>query len=81
MFGKKKELMSTEPMAKFMEYAEIAEFLNKFKASQRRRPILAIVGPTRLGESLLAAHVLQQVGELVGLKEFLEVTVQDHGSM
>ena len=29
---KEQELMSTEPMAKFKEYPEIAEFLNKFKA-------------------------------------------------
>ena len=78
---KEQELVSAEPMAKFKEYPEVAEFLATFAKPQRRRPILAIVGPTRLGKSLLAADVLRQVGELVGLKDFLEVTVQDNGSM
>ena len=41
-----------------------------------RRPILAIVGGTRLGKSLLAADVLRRVGDALNLPEFVEVTVE-----
>ena len=41
-----------------------------------RRPILAIVGGTRLGKSLLAADVLRRVGDRLNLPEFVEVTVE-----
>eukprot|EP00434_Breviolum_minutum_P041390 symbB.v1.2.036816.t1/scaffold5285.1/size28895/3 len=40
------------------------------------RPILAIVGGTRLGKSLLAADVLRRVGDRLNLPEFVEVTVE-----
>ncbi len=42
-----------------------------------RRPVLAVVGGTNLGKSLLAAEVLKRVGVALGLDEFLEVTVED----
>ena len=41
-----------------------------------RRYILAIVGGTRLGKSLLAADVLRRVGDALNLPEFVEVTVE-----
>ena len=46
-----------------------------------RRPILAIVGGTRLGKSMLAAHTLKRVANKLGLKDFLEVTVEDSENM
>ena len=46
-----------------------------------RRPVLAIVGGTRLGKSMLAAHILQRIGEKLGVSEFLEVTVEDSEHM
>ena len=37
-----------------------------------RRPILAIVGGTRLGKSMLAADTLRRVARGLGLKDYLE---------
>lgn len=42
-----------------------------------RRPILAIIGGTNLGKSMLAAHVLQRICKALGKEEFLEVTVEN----
>ena len=50
-------------------------------AYYRRRPILVIVGPTGVGKSLLAADVLKRIGGLLGLRGFLEVTVEDDGNL
>ena len=46
-----------------------------------RSPILAIVGGTRLGKSMLAAHTLKRVANKLGLADFLEVTVEDSENM
>ena len=46
-----------------------------------RRPILAIVGGTNLGKSLLAAKVLGKVAHLLQLPSFLEVTVDGDSLM
>ena len=43
--------------------------------------MLALVGGTRLGKSILAAQILRQVGENLGLPDFLEVTVEDSEQM
>ena len=41
-----------------------------------RRPILAVVGGTNLGKSMLAASVLERIAKTMGLPGFLEVTVE-----
>lgn len=41
-----------------------------------RRPILAVVGGTNLGKSMLAASVLERIANTMGLPGFLEVTVE-----
>lgn len=41
-----------------------------------RRPILAIVGGTNLGKSILAADVLNSISVALGLDGFLEITVE-----
>ena len=41
-----------------------------------RRPILTIIGGTSLGKSLLARKVLLRVAGRLGLKDFVEVTVE-----
>ena len=46
-----------------------------------RRPVLAIVGGTRLGKSMLAAHILQRIGGQLGLPGYLEVTVEESEQM
>ena len=40
------------------------------------RPMLAIIGATNYGKSLLGAHVLREVGKRIGVDGFLEVTVE-----
>ena len=44
-----------------------------------RRPLLAIVGGTGTGKSLLAAAVLEELAAHHGLPGFLETTVEDDG--
>ena len=44
---------------------------------QFRRQILAVVGGTRLGKSLLAADVCRRVAAKIGLADFLEIMVED----
>ena len=44
-----------------------------------RRPLLAIIGGTQTGKSLLAASVLEKLAVLYGLPGYLEVTVEDDG--
>ena len=46
-----------------------------------RRPVLAIVGGTRLGKSMLAADILRRIGCNLGVPQFLEVTVEDSEQM
>ena len=59
-------------------FPEADEFVKAFEDLKRcRRPILAVVGGTNLGKSVLAADVLRRVGEVLGLPEFSEVTVED----
>jgi len=55
-------------------------FINAFGPGTRfhRRPVLAIIGGTNLGKSMLAADVLRKVGERLGLSSFVEVTVENN---
>ena len=64
------------------QFPEVARFLSYFDGRAReRRPILAIVGETGLGKSLLAGEVLKEVGRRLGKADFLEVTVEDSGAL
>ena len=62
----------------FKSYPEVDHFISLFSPQTRkhRRPMLAIIGGTNLGKSMLAASVLKQVGELVGVESYMEVTVE-----
>ena len=58
-------------------FAEVERFLAYFRGQAlHRRPMLAIVGATNLGKSMVAAAVIRKVGKLVGADGFLEITVQ-----
>ena len=46
-----------------------------------RRPVLAIVGGTRLGKSMLANDVLQRLADKLGVASYIEVTVENDDSM
>jgi len=64
-------------MLPMKSFPEVEQFLAHFRGQPRfRRPILAIVGGTNLGKSMLAADVLRRVGAIVGPSEFLEITVE-----
>jgi hypothetical protein len=65
----------------FRSYPEIEEFVAYFQRPSRRRPIFAIIGPTGTGKSELAAYVLRRICEILRVREFIEVTVGDNGSM
>ncbi len=60
-------------------FPETTAFVDSFQGARPRRPLLAIVGGTNLGKSLLATDVLNRVGAVLGLADFLEVTVEDDG--
>jgi len=65
-----------QPMRAF---EEVALFVSYFLAGvlRMRRPILAIIGGTNLGKSLLAAAVVRRVGELIGVAGVHEITVEE----
>ena len=46
-----------------------------------RRPMLAIIGGTNLGKSLLAASVLRELGKILGVDGFLEITVEQNPNL
>ena len=50
-------------------------------SSQHRRPILVLIGGTNLRKSLLAADVLRRVGDILGIHDFVEITVEDDGHL
>ena len=57
-------------------FQEVEKFVEYFRGTHLRRPILVIIGGTNLGKSLLAADVLRKVGVVLGLPGFLEITVE-----
>ena len=67
-------------------YPQVEAFIDMLKpdATMSRRPILAIIGGTNLGKSMLAAHILQRVAVVLGLPvrdgehSYLEVTVEQN---
>ena len=60
------------------DFPEVDEFLACFQGPRHRRPIMAIVGGTNLGKSMLAADVLRKLGVILGLDNFVEITVEQN---
>ena len=59
-------------------YPLVEAFVESFRMGHAwRRPILAILGSSHLGKSMLAGEVLQRVGRALGLHSFAEVTVEE----
>ena len=50
---------------------------SNFDTPKWRRPILAIIGNTNAGKSMLAAKVPGELAAKLGVPGFLEVTVED----
>ena len=64
-------------MLPMRHFPVVEEFVSLFDGTRHhRRPILAIVGGSNLGKSLLAGKVLERVGRSLGIEEFLEITVE-----
>ena len=59
----------------------IEEFVASFSTSTRRKPLLLLVGGTQLGKSMLAEQILRKIGAVLGLADFLEVTVEDNADI
>ena len=62
-------------------FPETTSFVKRVEVARPRRHILAIVGDTNCGKSLLAADVLRRVGAVLGLTDDLEVIVKDDSSL
>ena len=58
------------------DFPEVEEFLGCFLKQLHRRPVLAIIGGTNLGKSMLGAHVLRKLGQILGLGTFVEIAVE-----
>ncbi|CAE8646237.1 unnamed protein product [Polarella glacialis] len=64
------------------DFAEVDLFVSYFDGEARfRRPMFAIVGGTNLGKSLLAAAIMRRIGDMTGVSDFLEVTVEDSDAL
>ena len=60
------------------QFAVIDAFVASFaEAAAWRRPILVLIGPTGTGKSMLAADALRRVGDVLGVRCFVEVTVEN----
>ena len=71
------EARTSASLRPLRSFQQVEEFIESFKhASLLRRPILAIVGGTNLGKSILAADVLKRVGKCLNVPSFLEVIVE-----
>ena len=71
------EALLSESLLPVRAFPQVDEFVESFNSRQlQRRPILAIVGGTNLGKSMLAANTLKRIGEVLGVTGFLEVTVE-----
>ena len=58
-------------------FPQVEAFIESFSdTTLLRRPILALVGGTNLGKSILAAGVLKRVADVLQVPSFLEVTVE-----
>ena len=65
------------------DFPEVDDYMELFKTSAWRRPVLVIIGATNLGKSVLAARVHEKVADALGLlpAAFAEVTVEDDGHL
>jgi len=58
-------------------FQEIERFVNLFSGPALwRRPMLVFVAPTNMGKSMLAEHTLTAVGDILGVRGYVEVTVE-----
>ena len=57
-------------------FPEVDRFIQLFTGPALRRPIFAIIGGTNTGKSMLGAAILQEVAAVLGLQDFLELTVE-----
>ena len=74
----KESSLLEEKVRPIKRFPEVRRFVDQFAETKERRAMLLIVGATNLGKSMLASNVLQQVGEIVGVAGFLEITVEDN---
>ena len=79
--AERKALLATRKPTK--EFPQVTQYVSLFGPGVFlfRRPIFLIVGGTNLGKSMLAADVLQKIGEKLGLDEYVEVTVEDNEAL
>ena len=64
-------------LCEYQTFDEQREFEEQFQgAARHRRAILAIVGASNSGKSLLARHILQRLATSMGLPSFHETTVE-----
>ena len=71
-------LKASRGISPLRDFPEVDAFLDMFRNDKLcRRPVLAVVGGTNLGKSVLAADVLRRVGEVLGVPDYLEVTVEN----
>ena len=72
--------------AKMLKEPRQFEVVDKFAAlfsggPAFRRPVLAVVGGTNLGKSMLAACVLERIAKTMALASFLEITVEGNDAL
>ena len=67
----------------YKSFPDVERFVALFDpaVARHRRPMLAIIGATNLGKSMLAGDVLMKIATKLGLQSFLEVTVEDDGHL
>ena len=76
--AKELSLLREAKLFKEVRHFDVVEtFVHQFLEGPRfRRPMLAVVGGTNLGKSMLAARILERIAEVLRVEGYLEVSVE-----
>ena len=74
-------LESTSALQARRSFPVIDTIVQSYSVPAQRRPVVAIVGGTGTGKSILGGMLLKEVGAVLGLQSFLEVTVEADDTM
>ena len=78
-----KELEETDALREIdlALFPDLAAYVESFRGAKRRRRLVLFLGPSGVGKSLLAGQLLKKVGDILGLDDFEEITIEEDGYM
>ena len=74
-------LETEDPLLAPRRFPTAERFISSFSFAARRRRIYVIIGGTHSGKSLFGHYMLLEIGKILGVDSFLEVTVEDDAKL